>query len=280
MNWELEVIGARAGSPDQYGPASGYLLRVGSTTLLLDCGPGVVAQLAIRGVLDDIDALIISHRHLDHSGDLMVFAYHRAFPHIQAPIPMFAPTGFSDYVAQLDVVHGIPTLPALARPVADQLPLTEVVPGSTFEVNGIRVDTVAALHPVPTISMSFPDIGLVYTADTALTSELTRLAASSRALLSEATYVDGVGHDFNAHGHMSGIEAGQLAAGSGASHLLLTHLSSFAQAEPTWANAERHFQGAIDLAVPGLRVGSHGGDTVELVDASNSREILAASAGS
>ncbi|MBS3940160.1 MAG: MBL fold metallo-hydrolase [Actinobacteria bacterium] len=253
MNWELEIIGARAGSPDRFGPASGYLLKTDAATILVDCGPGVIGQLAARDRLDDVDAVIISHRHLDHSGDLMAYAYHLAFPDLRTPIPMFGPTGFSGYVAQLDDVHGIPTLPTLQRPVTQMLPLTEVTPGDTFEVHGLRVDTVAALHPVPTMSMSFPDLGLVYTADTALTPELTKLASNTDLLLSEATYVDSAGRDILTHGHMSGVEAGQLAADSGASRLVLTHLSRAEDAEATRETATRHFDGDLSLASAGKR---------------------------
>lgn len=244
----LEVFGNRAGSPGPDGPASGYLLRGGGKTVLVDCGPGVLAGLASADVIGELDAVIISHRHADHSADLPSFGYHRAFPAPQPPLPLYAPTGFGEYIEALDRVHGIPTLDDLRTPITSQVRLHEVRPGETFWAAGIQVDTVEAKHPVPCISMRFPDFGFVYTADTAKTDNLVELARGARLLLAEATYVSGDGYDFDAHGHMSGFEAGELAEEAGVERLVLTHLADYRYALETSANASSRYGGTIELA--------------------------------
>lgn len=154
---ELRIIGCRAGSPGPNGPASGYLLDVGDTRVLIDCGPGVLTGLTTRGLAADIDAVVISHRHADHSADLTPFGYHRSFPEILPPLPLYGPVGITDYIGSLDNVHGIATIPEMATPVASQFDIHEVEPGDSFTVAGLRVDTVAASHPVPTLSLAFPE---------------------------------------------------------------------------------------------------------------------------
>lgn len=248
MTTTLTVIGNRAGSPGPDGPASGYVLRTPTGSLLLDCGPGVVAGLATRGLIPDIDGIVITHRHADHSLDLTALAYHRAFPVVQPAIPLVGPTGIADYVAELDAAHGIPTLDSLRTPSGTQFDISEVVPGESFELAGVRVDTVEAKHPVPCLSLRFPDCGLVYSSDTAKTDDLVELSRDARLLLAEATYVSAEGHDFDAHGHMSGFEAGELAAESGARRLVLTHMEDFALADETVVNATSRYDGPIDVA--------------------------------
>ncbi|NED93708.1 MBL fold metallo-hydrolase [Phytoactinopolyspora alkaliphila] len=253
MNAALTVIGARAGSPGPNGPGSGYLLSIGATAVLLDSGPGVLAGLLNHCSTDELDAVVISHQHADHTADLVPFGYHRSFPEPKPPLPLYGPEGIAGYVAALDQVHGIPTLEHMKAPIATYLPLTEVKPGASITVNDVVIDTIAAAHPVPAISMAVPSVGFVYTADTALTDELVELSRGARLLLAEATYPEPEGHDFDEHGHMSGHEAGQLAARAGVAHLVVTHMSDIEDAERTVRNAASHYGGPISVAVPGQR---------------------------
>lgn len=247
----MEVIGCSAGSPQAAGAASGYLVRVGDITILVDCGPGVVMELARTGRLEDLDAVIVTHEHFDHCGDLMALAYHRAFPVPQRPLPLFAPRSLRKTLAGFDAVFGIPTLEELRSPLSTQLPFHEVEIGRSFSVGPVRIDTLAAAHPVPTMSLRFPDLQLVYTADTALTPELIVFSRDS-ILLAEATYVTGENRDFNQHGHMSGIEAGRLAREAEAPMLVLTHFAEPEDGLATLSRSAEQYSGLITRSSPGM----------------------------
>jgi len=249
----LTIIGSRAGSPGPEGPASGYHLATEYGRVLMDCGPGVLAGLTRERLHTDLDAVLVSHQHADHSADLAPLGYHRAFPVVRPPIPLLAPKGIEEYLAALDAVHGIPTLAELKTPIATQLPFTAIEPGRQYAVGDLLVDTLEAKHPVPTLSFRFPQLGLVYTADTALTDELIEFSRGARLLLAEATYVTPEGRNFDEHGHMSGIEAGRLAAEAAVEHLVLTHFSDFADADQTREYAHAQYDGPISLAQPGQR---------------------------
>ncbi len=248
----LTILGNRAGSPGPDGPASSYLIESEHGRLVVDLGggslPGLLPHLAER-----LDGIIISHRHADHSVDLVAFAYHRSFPTVQPPITLYGPSGIAAYVAELDAVHGIPTIEEMRTPIATQFPPVDIEPGSSFDVAGTRIDTIRAAHAVPCLSMRFPQFGLVYTADTALTDDLIALAAGAPVLLAEATYPGSAGRDLTTHGHMSGTEAGILAREAGVAHLILTHLSDYADAEETVTNAHAEFGGTITVARVGDR---------------------------
>jgi len=249
----VEVIGSSAGSPQQSGAASGYLLRAAGLTILVDCGPGVVSALAASGHIGDLDAVIVSHEHFDHSGDLMALAYHRAFPVRRRPLPLYAPSSLRRTLERFDELFGIPTLEDLKAPLRTQLPIVDVAIGSSFTIGDLQVDTLAASHPVPTMSMRFPQLGLVYTADTALTPELIRFSQGC-TLLAEATYVTAHGRDFSAHGHMSGIEAGRLAVEADSPLLVLTHFADPRESAETLAHSAEHFAGPLTRATPGMMI--------------------------
>src|SRR5215207_4077696 len=65
----LVVVGCSPAWPNPGGAQSGYVVE-GRGRLLLDCGPGVLARLRVRdGGWPRVDAIVLTHFHLDHWGD-------------------------------------------------------------------------------------------------------------------------------------------------------------------------------------------------------------------
>jgi phosphoribosyl 1,2-cyclic phosphodiesterase len=69
----LGTAGARFVMIRQFLASGGAWLGLGDTQILLDPGPGSLVQVA-RRKLDPgkLDAIVLSHKHLDHSGDINV----------------------------------------------------------------------------------------------------------------------------------------------------------------------------------------------------------------
>jgi len=69
----LGTAGARFVVARQLLASGGAWLKLGNTQILLDPGPGSLVQAA-RRKLDPakLEAIILSHRHLDHSGDINI----------------------------------------------------------------------------------------------------------------------------------------------------------------------------------------------------------------
>lgn len=69
----MGTAGARFMVAKQLAASGGLYLQEGNTRISLDPGPGAIVQYAKRKVdLTKLDAIVLSHRHLDHSGDVNV----------------------------------------------------------------------------------------------------------------------------------------------------------------------------------------------------------------
>src|SRR5437773_7437702 len=75
MTVQITVIGSSPAWPNPGGAHSGYLLEAEGRRLLIDCGPGVLGRLREQEVWPAVDAIVITHFHLDHWGDLVPWVW-------------------------------------------------------------------------------------------------------------------------------------------------------------------------------------------------------------
>jgi phosphoribosyl 1,2-cyclic phosphodiesterase len=69
----MGTAGARFMVAKQLAASGGLYLEDGDTRISLDPGPGAIVQYAKRKVdMTKLDAIVLSHRHLDHSNDVNV----------------------------------------------------------------------------------------------------------------------------------------------------------------------------------------------------------------
>src|SRR6202007_3274530 len=77
----LEVVVLGSGGPRPFGRAgSSYIVLVGGTPrILVDAGPGAFLRIGELNIdLDNVDTVLLTHLHIDHSGDLAAFFNARA----------------------------------------------------------------------------------------------------------------------------------------------------------------------------------------------------------
>src|ERR1051325_6825217 len=72
---KLTVVGCSPAWPNPGGAQPGYLVEDGGGRVLLDCGPGVLARLREDGGWPRVDAIVITHFHLDHWGDVVPWTF-------------------------------------------------------------------------------------------------------------------------------------------------------------------------------------------------------------
>ncbi|WP_255622177.1 MBL fold metallo-hydrolase [Pseudonocardia sp. DSM 110487] len=269
MDVELEVLGCRAGMPADGQASSGYLVTTAGSRLLMDCGPGVATVLSAAGGAQGVDGIVISHLHLDHCYDLLpigktLLSAHASYPDGSdptaagpdglRPVPLLVPAGARAVLDDLAALFPVRSMPLLDKAFEVAFDVREYEPGDVTRIGDCRISLHELRHAVPNcgIRLDAPSGSLAYTGDTGMTDALIALADGVDLLLAEASLER---TDTGPHGHLSGADAGRVAAGAGAGRLVLTH---FASTDPMWtdarlADAARHFTGPIHIAAPGRR---------------------------
>lgn len=268
MTMKLTPLGSVSGMPKRGQAGSGYLVESGDTKVLLDAGAGVALELSRLIDPAELDAIFISHMHIDHVYDALAIAKMLLAPALRkdpatdeitaAParrIPIFVPTGGA---AQLH--RHAATFPVVSHSILDQafdiaVELIEYTAGDAFTVGALELQTVGLLHIVPNsgVRVSDGDAVLAYTGDTGVTDALAELAHDVDLLLSECTYDQ---PDKSEHGHLCAEDAGRAATAGGAKRLMLTH---FATADAAARARHRElaagvFAGDVSVVVPGQPV--------------------------
>jgi ribonuclease BN (tRNA processing enzyme) len=225
----LTILGRSPARPNPGEPCAGYLVEAGGSRLLLDAGPGVVAQLLRRTTPDQLDAVVISHMHTDHFLDLVTLRY--AYPWLEvAPsrLRVIVPPGSADQLQDLARGAGYPDF------FARSFRFEEHDGQKPFEVGAMRLEPFATQHFVPTWGFRIEargtgesaDTVLAYSADSAPTPTLPRLADGASLFLCEAA-LRSLAEDppgAENRGHLLPSEAGAAAEQARVGRLVLTHL--------------------------------------------------------
>lgn len=247
---QLTVLGRSPASPNPGEACAGYLVEGGGSRVLVDIGPGVVAQLVRRHHPDELDAVVVSHMHADHMLDLVTLRYvypWRARPKDQR-LRVVMPPGSADQL--LELARGVGN----ANHFEACFRLSEHDGSTPFSFGGLSLQPVQTQHYIPCWGFRIQGDGrtLAYTADTAPCGGLTDLADGPDLLLCEATLrsLDEDAAPPEPRGHLLPAEAGAAAREGGAQRLVLTHLP--VDNDGAWARdlAVEAFGGDVAIATP------------------------------
>lgn len=243
----LRVLGSSGTYPAKGSPASGFVLEHGDTRIVMDLGPGAYTAFSAWGTIADVDALMISHGHLDHCADLLAWYHAGRYGVVRRPpITAYSPHGVFDRV-QAFVRHS-------DEEMAMVFDHHLVAQGDVTGVGDIVLQFANAVHPVPTVATRATGRGvsLVYSGDTGWSDDVVSLARGADVLLCDATTLEDLMPDV----HCTPEVAGRMAAAAGVERLLLTHLREDVAVDRAVDQAAKEFPGPI--AVVGA------GDVIEL----------------
>lgn len=240
----LTVLGSSASYAGPGQACSGTLIQSGETSMLLDCGNGVLSMLA--QVLDplSLDAVVITHAHVDHFADLYSLqALLRYAPTGPAPaLPLYAPPGLLERMGALLSESG-------RREMTQAFVVEDLVERVTIEAGDVLITPHHVDHVNPTFALVAEEIStgrcVCYTSDTAPGAAVERAAGGAHMLLAEATlpqqYAGRVPH-------MTAREAAQLASRVDAERLVLTHIWPTTDREVILHEAAEVFSGPVTVA--------------------------------
>lgn len=252
----LTVLGGSSASPNAGMGCSGYLVDSGRTRLVLDLGPGTLAELRRYADFRRLDGVVVSHCHLDHCLDLLALRHALAYNPMAppAPVPIWLPPGGADLLARAAAPFDECDEPGrFARTVR----VAEYDAARPLLVGDATIRFAPAVHHVPAwaIRVAAPGgVDLGYTGDTGPSADLAPFFAGTGILLAEAT-LPGPGDRPRAERKsLTATEAAELARDAGAGTLVLTHLWQEFGIEAARERAAAVFPGRIELARPGLIV--------------------------
>jgi len=234
----LTVLGCDGSYPGPGGAASGYLVRHAGVAVWLDAGPGTFANLQLVADPGSVDAVVLSHEHPDHWSDIESFAVWAMHERPERPVPVYAPPGLRrrSYFAD-----------------APGLSWAEVVPEQQLQLGGLECRFAVTDHGPPTMAIRLDTAGrgrssLAFSADTGPAWSVSALGDGIGTFLCEATFT--TEHEGSSQ-HLSGRQAGSMAAAAGVGRLVLTHRWPTVSAEALADECAEAFGAPVDQAAIG-----------------------------
>ena len=218
---ELTILGSGTCVPSAQRGSPANFLKIGSTNILVDCGPGTLRQVK-KARLDykDIDYVFLTHFHSDHIADLV--------PLLQAlnwtpgfdrkkHLTIIGPVGLLEfYKTLLQLFPG-----AHPRRNTYEINVIEMLPGAHTFTGGFCVKTLKTIHCKESIAYKFEaeDKKVVVSGDCGYNLDLAEFAKNADIFVLECSFLRGF-----PDGHLNVGQCGAIASLACPKKLVLTHL--------------------------------------------------------
>ncbi len=178
---KLTFLGTGSAIPSER-VQSGLLLE--DDAALFDVGSGTLHNLNRSNVkVDDVGTVFLTHCHLDHVNDLMSLIK-ADWLLGRTELEVYGPPGtFSTLSGLFDAYDYL-------RGKVD-VEVNEVTPGTSLEVNGREIDTLATEHSVESMAYRVDD-DFVYSGDTEAIQDMAEFASGCNVLIHECSFPDAI----------------------------------------------------------------------------------------
>ena len=220
----LTVLGSGTGIPHSKRSSSGYWLETGGGSLLLDCSASAMHRITQEGLdWTNLDAIWISHFHLDHCGGLAPFlagTKHSAeMKRRTKPLRIFGPAGLKGLITRFNAVNNYRLLEQ-PFPVElieiESLEQFEILPG--VEAVAMKTPHTDESHAIRLVDADAKT--LVYSADTGVAEAFAAFSNMVDLFILECSFP----RDKPVQKHLELAEAMHLIRRAKPKRAMLTHL--------------------------------------------------------
>jgi ribonuclease BN (tRNA processing enzyme) len=219
----VRVVGSSASVPRPGRACSCHLVRARGANVLLDMGTGALANLRLVMDYPDLDAIVITHMHADHFLDLIPLRYGLKYGPLLRDdrMPVWLPPGGQ---AQLRAVAATFAKEGPTDFLDEVFAINEYDPSAPLEIEKLKLTFAKTVHYIDAYAVRVERDGasVCYSSDTAPCERVEALARGCSLFLCEAAL--GLATEIGpVRGHLSAVEAGEMAQRAGARRLVLTH---------------------------------------------------------
>jgi ribonuclease BN (tRNA processing enzyme) len=273
----LEILVLGSGGPRSFGRAgSSYIVLIdGKPRILLDAGSGAFVRFGeLKIDLQQVDIVLLTHLHLDHSGDLAAFFNARALtsdgpikywvfgPHAAGLFPKTSRfvdllVGDNGLFAYQKTFGAQETFVVRDLEVGLDTGVTKIV-----DENGLMVEEIATHHgdcPSVAYRITYHGTSVVFSGDmdASAVGNLVRLAKGADLLVFNCAVLDPPGSPSQLYQlHTPPKKIGEAARESGAVSLLLSHIAPDVEERQNQVVKSIHasFSGSIEFATDRMHV--------------------------
>ncbi|HEU5433035.1 MAG TPA: MBL fold metallo-hydrolase, partial [Thermomicrobiales bacterium] len=202
----LTVLGGSAAGPNTGQGCAGFLVQGDGAAIVLDLGPGTLPELRRHADFRTLDAIVISHLHLDHILDLFALRFALAYN----PVPparttrLVLPPGGGALFERAAALFGGEEA---ERYFGDVFAVEEFDPVQSLTIGPATLRFAPTVHYVPcwAIRLAFASASgdLVYTADTGPTADLETFVRGTDLLIAEAAAGPAPDEPIATRGHLT-----------------------------------------------------------------------------
>jgi ribonuclease BN (tRNA processing enzyme) len=250
MMARLTVLGSGTGIPTGRRASPGLLLeKERASAMLIDPGPGALCRMAACGTpVEDVDRVLLTHHHPDHTLDLMalLFARHNAWlkPRLKI-LTLLGPHGTSDLLDRMIGLYG-----DWIRAGKEELEVVELGPGPLPASSGLEGTAFSTRHTEGSLGyrLHWGGAVLAVSGDTGPCDPLVPLGLEADLFLLECAVPD---EYHPVPGHMTPSDVGRVADLARPRKLALYHLYPPVDPQEALQRVRRFYSGDAMVAEDG-----------------------------
>jgi ribonuclease BN (tRNA processing enzyme) len=237
---KLKILGTGTATPSLQRASSSYLLSTSWGNILVDAGPAVVRRLLEYGyTTDDVDMVVLTHFHPDHTVDLATFLFVSSYGEVtrKKPLILLGGRGLKEFYENFVRLY------RWLSPVGYNLTLKSL-PAGKWSLGEVSIKTSKSNHNPESIALRVTEgKSIVFTGDTDFSKDLVALADGADLLVSECSFPER-----KVKGHLNLVDLRRIVAEARPRQVILSHLYS------DWDAFEGVLHTPLLLGIDGLEI--------------------------